>query len=113
MTMRLRMMDLNVDQMNALPPLDSQPPKVQKLIIKVARRLVLIEDAHERGGYVREFMGLVRDQYMADPTLLPECNPCDPPALLAEANTRAWFLASLAMREAGDLNERLARAGAA
>ena len=34
-------MEINVDQMNTLPPLDTLPPKVRKLIRKVARRLVL------------------------------------------------------------------------
>ena len=104
---------LNVDEIKTLPPLDTLPPKHQKLVKKVARRLVLLENAQERGSCLHNFMGLVRDTYMSDPGLLPECNLCDPPALQAEANTRAMFLASLAMREAGALNERLAKAGAA
>ena len=106
-------MELNVDQMKTLPELASLPVKVQKLIKKMARRLVLLEDAHERGKCLADFMGMVRDTYMGDPTLLPECNPCDPPALRAEVNTRAWLLASLAMREAGEIDERMAKAGAA
>ena len=106
-------MHITIDDMKTLPPLANQPPKIQKLILKVARRLVLMEDPKERGHYLLEFMGLVRDQYITDPTLLPQYRQWDAPALLAEANLRAWFLAALAMREAGDLNERMAKAGAA
>ena len=106
-------MALNVDQMKTLPPLDSLPPKVRKLIRKVARRLVLLEDAQERGKCLADFMGMVRDLYMGNPALLPEANPCDPTALRAEVNTRTWLLASLAMREAGEIDERMVKAGAA
>ena len=65
-------MMLNVDEMKTLPELASLPPKLRALIKKVARRLVLLEDAHERGKELYDFMGLVRDTYMADPTLLPK-----------------------------------------
>ena len=39
-------MMLNVDEMKTLPELASLPPKLRALIKKVARRLVLLEDAH-------------------------------------------------------------------
>lgn len=106
-------MELNVDDMKTLPPLDTLPPKYQKLVKKVAQQLVLREDALDRGKYIQAFRGMVIDGYMNDPGLMPECNPCDPPALQAEANVRAWYLASLAMREAGVLNQQLVKAGAA
>jgi hypothetical protein len=96
-----------------LPPLASLPLKHQSLIKKVARRLVLLDDANERGAHLFHFLGLVRDQYLTDPDLLPQHNYCDPSSLRNEANLRAWYLASMAMREAGDLNEKLARAGEA
>ena len=103
-------MELNVDELKTLPPLAGLPPKVQKLIRKVARRLVLLEDAQERGACLADFMAKVRDRYMND---LPQANPCNPPAQRAGGNTRAWFLASLAMREAGTINERMVKAGTA
>ena len=101
-------MQLNVDEMDTLPELASLPPKVQKLIKKVARRLVLLEDAEARGACLANLMAKVRDR-----SLLPQANPCDPSAQRAEVNTRAWFMASLALREAGEIDIKLTKAGAA
>lgn len=106
-------MALNVDEMKTLPELASLPASIQKLIRRTARQVVLANDEVSRGSLLEAFRQKVRDFYILNPTSLHGISLCNAPALRREAVTRSYALMMLVLREAGEIDERMLKAGAA